>query len=302
MTIGITGASGFLGTNLKSYLSKDNCMVIEEIPRQALRPDSAIELVELASIVHMAGKAHDLKNVSDPAEYYQVNFELTKRLYDAFLLSSARKFIFISSVKAVADHPDGILTEKHHPVPETPYGKSKLLAEEYIQKQRLPAGKSYFILRPCMIHGRGNKGNLNLLFKFVRKRIPYPLAGFDNKRSFLSVENLCFVIKELITREDIESGVYNVADDATLSTNQVISIISSTLNIKTPQWKIDPKIIAFLAKIGDRLQLPLTTERLSKLTEDYQVSNQKIKQAIKKELPLTAAQGIAITIRSFDNS
>ena len=83
----------------------------------------------------LAGKAHDLKKVSDPQAYYQVNYELTKKLYDAFLASDAKKFIFVSSVKAAADSVDGILTEDTPPDPKTDYGKSKLMAEQYIQSQ-----------------------------------------------------------------------------------------------------------------------------------------------------------------------
>jgi len=150
-----------------------------------------------------------------------------------------------------------------------------------------------------MIHGPGNKGNLNLLYKFVKKGIPYPLAGFDNKRSFLSVENLCFIIKELVERDDIASGVYQVADDEPLSTNEVVSVLSASINKKPKLWKISPRLIQAVAKLGDAFHLPLTTERLNKLTESYMVSNQKIKQAMGKDLPLTSRKGLEITAASF---
>ena len=147
----LTGASGFVGKNLIAYLAiKEDC-AMKAVSRKALNKVRKSELGNIDSIIHLAGKAHDLKNVSQPEEYYQVNFELTKKLYDAFLKSEAKKFIFISTVKAVADHLDEPLTEDHHPNPQTHYGKSKLMAEEYIRSQVLPEGKSYYILRPCMI-------------------------------------------------------------------------------------------------------------------------------------------------------
>lgn len=292
--VAITGATGFVGKNLVNYL--DNIL---RITREDLSTVSSASLKGVRSIVHLAGKAHDLAKVSGPQEYYTINFELTKKLFDAFLNSDATQFIFISSVKAAADRLQETLTENGSPRPETDYGKSKLMAEQYIQSQRLPAGKSYFILRPCMIHGPGNKGNLNLLYQVVKKGVPYPLAGFDNKRSFLSVENLCFVIKELIERTDIASGIYQVADDEPLSTNEVVSILSVSTNKKPRLWKIPPHIVQHVASLGDWLHLPLTTERLSKLTESYVVSNQKIKQAIKKELPLTSRKGLELTAGSF---
>lgn len=295
MKILITGATGFVGKNLSRYL------LIESLQVNAYNRNNALDLTNINTIVHLAGKAHDLKNVSSPKDYYDANFELTKKLYDEFLSSDTKKFIFISSVKACADKVDGVLMETDHPNPQTHYGKSKLQAEEYIKSQTLPEGKSYFILRPCMIHGPGNKGNLNLLYKLVSKGIPWPLASFSNRRSFLSVENLCFVIKELIAREDVPSDVYNVADDESISTNELISIISTSLHKKPKLWRINPSLIKILAKIGDTFKLPLNSERLKKLTESYVVSNDKIKKVLNKSLPITTQEGLSITLNSFKN-
>lgn len=294
MNIILTGSSGFAGTNLIEYLNDF------EIEKFSLRYNSTqqIDLGNTDAIVHLAGKAHDLKKVSQPQDYYDANFELTKQLYDAFLQSDAKKFIFISSVKAAADSVAGILTEDHTANPQTHYGKSKLMAEEYIKAQPLPEGKNYYILRPCMIHGPGNKGNLNLLYQFVKKGIPYPLAVFENKRSFLSVENLCFVVKEIL-ENDIPSGIYQLADDESLSTNELVTEIANTLSLKPRLWKIPAPLIQSLAKIGDKLKLPLNSERLHKLTENYVVSNQKIKDAIGENFPIAAREGLKHTIESF---
>jgi len=296
MRLIVTGSSGFVGKNLLLYLNHK----VSTINRNSLNQVSPSLLNSADAIIHLAGKAHDLKNASNVQEYYNVNFEITKNLYNAFLESDVKKFIFISSVKATADVVPDVLYEDIKPDPQTHYGKSKLMAEEYIQSQPLAEGKSYYILRPCMIHGPGNKGNLNLLFKFVKKGIPYLLAGFNNKRSFLSVENLCFIINELITRDDIPTGIYHVADDIALSTNAVVTILASSLNSKPKLFKISPVIVKFLAKVGDHLRLPLTTERLNKLTESYVVSNERIKKALNKELPLTAIEGLKITADSFN--
>lgn len=296
----ITGQSGFVGKYLTQYLQ--NSYNIISFNREALQHAKQQLINRGQAIVHLAGKAHDLKKASNPDEYYKVNFELTKNLYDAFLKSEAKKFIFISSVKAAADQVNNLLTENLTPNPKTDYGKSKLMAEQYIQSQPLPEDKSYIILRPCMIHGPGNKGNLNLLYQVVKKGIPYPLAGFANKRSFLSINNLCFCIREILDRDDIASGIYNIADDDALSTKEVVSILAKSLNKKPLLWSIPPQFISFVAKIGDVLHLPLTTERLSKLTENYVVSNQKIKAALNKKLPLNAQEGLQITATSFSKS
>jgi len=297
----MSGSSGFVGANLVEYLNLYG-VTVNVILRDKLHKIELSDIIGADVIIHLAGKAHDLNQVSSPKEYYDVNYEMTKNLFDQFLCSNASKFIFISSVKAAADSVVGVLDENTIPNPKTHYGKSKLMAEEYIRRQNMPVGKSFFILRPCMIHGPGNKGNLNLLYKFVKKGIPYPLASFENKRSFLSIENLCFVITELIFRSDITSGIYNVADDESLSTNTVVGIISRSLNKKERLWYVPSRIIRFSAKIGDKLNLPLSTERLNKLTESYVVSNDKLKTALGKKLPISAKDGLYLTSISFKHA
>ena len=272
----ITGATGFVGQNLTESLLAEYKV---ELLAARYKPEQTFAF-DAEAMIHLAGKAHDLKKVSVPQDYYEANFELTKQLFDAFLTSNATTFVFISSVKASADEVTGVLTEETLANPLTHYGKSKLMAEQYIFAKEIPNNKRVYVLRPCMIHGKGNKGNLNLLFGIVKKGIPYPLGSFDNKRSFLSIDNLCFVIKELISRKDIPSGIYNVADDMPISTNRIITLIGEVMNKKASILHINKAIVTNLAKIGDFLRLSLNTERLTKLTESYVVDNAKIKKAL----------------------
>ena len=293
MTIIISGISGFVGKCLTSFLA--GSYHIQPFLRNSK------STIKHYAFIHLAGKAHDLKNTSNPDEYYRVNAELTNKVFDAFLVSDAKVFVILSSVKAVADEVFGELTEDHIPNPITHYGKSKLLAEQYILSKDIPEGKRVYILRPCMIHGLGNKGNLNLLYKLVSKGIPWPLGAFENKRSFCSIDNLMFIIKELIEREDIPSGVYNVADDDALSTNDLIGLIAQSQNRNPKIWEISKGLIELFAKIGDKLYLPLNSERLQKLTDSYIVSNQKINLAIGKPLPVSSRDGLIKTFKSFNN-
>ena len=293
MSIYLTGASGFVGKNLISYFN--NKIEIKKHVRD-------VEFcVSQDIVIHLAGKAHDLKNISNKDEYYEVNTELTKQIFDSFLISDSSVFIMLSSVKAVADNVVGILNEDCEPNPKTHYGKSKLLAESYILSKKIPNNKRVYILRPCMIHGPNNKGNLNLLYNLVSKRIPWLLGSFQNKRSYCSIDNLLFIINELIKNNTIPSGVYNVADDEYLSTNEIISLISNSNNQKPIIFNLSTFIVKFIAKIGDIVPLPLNSERLKKLTESYMVSNEKLKKYIAKELPLTSKEGVIKTLKSFKN-
>jgi nucleoside-diphosphate-sugar epimerase len=291
MTILLTGSSGFLGKNLLRFLSGN-------FEITSYKRDSELYLNQ-EIIIHLAGKAHDLKNTSAPDDYYQVNTDLTQKIFDAFLASDAKVFITLSSVKAVADVVHGELTEETVPNPITHYGKSKLLAEQYIYSKVLPEGKRVYVLRPCMIHGPGNKGNLNLLYKLVSKGIPWPLGAFENQRSFCSIDNLMFIFKELIEREDIPSGIYNVSDEIPLSTNEVISILATSQNWQPKIWRIPKLLIQFIAKMGNVIKLPLNEERLQKLTDSYIVSNKKLMSYICKPLPLSSREGLLKTFKSF---
>lgn len=299
MKIIITGASGFVGQNLQRHLEGRKYGTQQLSLRQENWTDH-IEKEGLA-IVHLAGKAHDTSNTSADDEYFKVNKDLTIKLYEEFLKSNIRDFFYFSSVKAVADTVNGVLDEAIVGTPLTPYGKSKLEAERYLLSHTLPKGKRLFIVRPSMIHGPGNKGNLNLLYKTVAKGIPWPLAAFHNQRSFLSIDNLSYLIEEMIVNKELPSGVYNFADDEALSTNELVALISETLGKKPKLWAIPAGMIRMVVKIGDILPLPLNSERLKKLTESYVVSNEKIKKALGIEkLPLTAKEGLEKTIRSFE--
>lgn len=298
MKIIITGASGFVGVHLSEYLISLNYGV----KKLSLRGNNSVDNLDKSAqaIIHLAGKAHDTKNTTEASEYFKINSDLTSELFDIFLSSTISDFIYFSSVKAVADVVDGTLTEDIVPNPKSPYGLSKLKAEEYILSKKLPEGKRVFIIRPCMIYGPGNKGNLNLLYNIVKKGIPYPLAAFENERSFLSIYNLTYIVEKIISDKTISSGVYNVADDEVLSTNDLVKIIAKASHKKPRLIKVPKKAIEGLAKMGDILKLSFNSETLKKLTENYRVSNKKIKEALKiNNMPKNATSGLEKTIKSF---
>jgi nucleoside-diphosphate-sugar epimerase len=295
----ITGSNGFVGKNLIKHLDT-KLFQVENLNLRSVNWQSNID-IDTNSIIHLAGKAHDTKNTSNPKDYFDINTKLTHNLFDVFLASNCRDFIFFSSVKAVTDKAENIVTEETATNPQTAYGKSKLQAEQYILSKALPQGRRVFIIRPSMIHGPGNKGNLNLLYQLVSKGIPWPLGAFHNQRSFCSIDNVCYVINQILEREDIPSGVYNLADDETLSTNELIEIIGATTNKKAKIISISKKVINTIAKIGDVLHLPLNTERLDKLTENFVVSNAKIKLALQiDKFPISVKEGLINTIKSFN--
>lgn len=308
MNILITGAFGFIGTNLSKANLRHYLIALDLLePANNVYNDffswNELDLIDwdkIDVIIHLAGKAHDTKNTTEEKNYFDINVGLTQQIFKYFLQSNASKFIFFSSIKAVVDKvPGEQLTEEDIQNPQTPYGKSKLAAEKYLLGQFLPKNKKVYILRPCMIHGSGNKGNLNLLYRFVLRGIPWPLGSFNNKRSFISIDNLIFIINQIIERE-IEEGIYQIADDEPISTNRLIQLIAKSKSKKSRIWKLNKDIVHTTAKIGDIIHLPLNSERLKKLTESYVVSNKKLRKALRIEnLPVGAEEGMKKTLASF---
>lgn len=340
MNILITGIHGFVGSNLVMALKSRHTLygldivatekdgVIKTFSWEDIKPESFSfqNFSKLDVIIHLAGKAHDTKNQSAAQSYFDINTGLTQKIFDFFLQSSAKKFIFFSSVKAAADSVVGdILIEDVIPTPVGPYGESKIKAEEYILNKltvdngqltvamqhdsaancqlsivNCQLNKQVYILRPCMIHGPGNKGNLNLLYNVVKKGIPWPLGAFENRRSFTSIDNLCYVVEGLLAK-DVSGGIYHMGDDEAMSTNELITIICEVMGKKSRIWKINRGIMEGCAGIGTLFHLPLNTERLRKLTENYVVSNAKIKAALGiDKMPVTAKEGLIKTVKSFE--
>ncbi len=345
MRVLITGAFGFVGTNLSTYLAeKGHELWALDVAGASSGRDSYVrrfgwdelELIPwdaVDAVVHLAGKAHDTRNTSDAQSYFDVNVGLTKKVLEAWQKISSqkctsvptfqhasipvKKFLFFSSVKAVADRVEGALTEEAEPNPQTPYGRSKLEAEKEVLKcgrSQVPESEKTtanganlanetnfraYILRPCMIHGPGNKGNLNLLYGVVRKGLPWPLGDFENRRSFASIGNVCAAVEGLLTG-DVPAGVYQVSDDEPLSTNELIALMAQALGRRARVWRVPARFVRAAARAGDLLRLPLNSERLKKLTESYVVSNVRLKRALGwREMPLRAHEGLEKTFKSF---
>ncbi len=276
-----------MGTNLSKYLAgKGHECIALDIARGNVDAYSAfytwddldkIDWSSLDAVVHLAGKAHDTKNVTEPRVYFDVNVGLTQKLFN-ICGGKVKRFVYFSSIKAV----DG----------DTPYAQSKREAEKWLNGRAV-------VLEPAMIHGPGNKGNLNLLFAVVKHGLPWPLAAFENKRSFTSIGNACAVVEELC-KGKVPNGIYPLCDDESVSTNRLIELIAEATGKKARLWRLPKCLMLLAAKVGDVLHLPLNTERLGKLTETAVVDNSKLKTALGwRDMPVRAEEGLRETLRSF---
>ena len=280
----ITGAYGFVGTNLCKYLAEKGheCLALDipaakrdGVPYASFYTwDELDKLPVVDAVVHLSGKAHDLKKVASEQSYFDINVGLTEKIFAA---AKTTRFIYFSSSKADANG--------------NAYGRSKLAAEQFLNGRAI-------VLRPAMIHGPGNKGNLNLLWGIARRGLPWPLAAFENKRSFTSIANICAAVEALCERG--ENGIYPIADDEMISTNRLIELIAETCGKRAKHWRVPKGMMRMVAKIGDVLHLPLNTERIVKLTEDSFVNNSHLKSQLGwNRMPIRAEEGLRRTLRSF---
>ena len=280
----ITGAYGFVGTNLCRYLAEKGheCHALDipaarrdGVPYVSFYTWDDLDMMPAFDcVVHLAGKAHDLKKVASEQSYFDINVGLTEKIFAA---AKTTRFIYFSSSKADANG--------------NAYGRSKLAAEQFLNGRAI-------VLRPAMIHGPGNKGNLNLLWGIARRGLPWPLAAFENKRSFTSIGNICAAVEALAERGT--NGIYPIADDEMLSTNRLIELIAETCGKRAKLWRVPKGVMRMVAKIGDVLHLPLNTERIVKLTEDSFVNNSHLKSQLGwNRMPIRAEEGMRRTLRSF---
>ena len=314
MKILITGVHGFVGSNLVAYLAPANEIFGVDIvaPEKAgvvktfsWEDLDAGRVPEVDAILHLAGKAHDTKDQTEAEVFFRVNRDLTIKVFDYYRAHpKCKKFVMFSTAKAAADKVEGVLTEDVVPAPAGLYGESKIAAEQYIMscmknRPEVFEDRDVYVFRPCMIHGPGNRGNLNLLYDWVCKGVPWPLGAFENRRTFTSVGNVCFAVEGVLTKA-VPSGIYNLGDDEALSTNELIREICKSVGKKPRIWKLPKGLMLGVAQVGGWLHLPLNPERLRKLTENYISSNAKIKKALGvSHMPVDARTGLRRTLGAF---
>ncbi len=321
--VAVTGATGFVGSYLLRELQKrgDLVLVVGRHPATLFAEDSAKRAVgrshptflpvDLAhpfdvtdslrgidTIFHLAARAHVMKESdgSDGSELYRrMNLDATEHLARQARAAGVRRFLFLSSVKAVGEATLGSpWTETTEPHPADPYGKTKLAAEnrlkEICRDGTFGNSMTYTILRSPLVYGPGVKANFLQLIKLVDKKIPLPFALVQNHRSLVGLPNLVSALLHCAQDERAANQTFFVADPVALSTGELIGQIASSLHRKPvlvplPQWTLH--LLGKMTKQHDKVR---------RLTGDLELDISRIQKVAGWSPPFTTANCLAETI------
>jgi len=309
----VTGASGFVGGHLVKHLleqghevkgtsRKMDPLFPKEDQYEHVTLDDPFSIKTwrpitsgVDAVVHLIAKTHspDTGKLSELEEYRHINVDITKAVLKASLEAGVRRFIYMSSIKAVGEEtaPGEAFTEDSPCEPADSYGISKREAEELILNYSEKIGT--VILRPPLIYGPGVKGNFLRLLKLVDKGYPLPLAGLKNARSLLYVGNLTSAISKCVVNFPIGGKIYHISDGEAPSTPELLSQIASAIGTSFRVFPFPPTFLETSAGIiGKR-------EMFKKLTRSLVLSAHCVEKEIGFVPEVSFNEGIAITVEWF---
>ena len=284
MNIFISGSSGFVGKNITKLNPKSEFYCYNRKNNIKINQDF---------IFHFAGLAHDISGQKKDDLYIRSNTDLTIDIFNEFLKSSAKVFVFLSTIKVLGQY-ENIIVEDSIPKQQSIYGLSKFNAEQYLLSKKIPSDKKVYVLRSSLIYGEEPKGNLKLLKKYVNFNLPWILSSFDNKISLLDIRNLNFILNKLCeSYNNIPSGIYNVSDDNPIKVKELVRCLASAMNKRIFFCSIKKSYLNLIFNIGSTLKLPiLNKSSFYKLTKNTIVNISKIKKVLNAKLPYTTKNSI----------
>jgi UDP-glucose 4-epimerase len=303
-TVLVTGATGFIGPCLIQQLLAKNLTVrvlvrnrekIHWLPNDVdvfvgdlTQPESLQNVCkEVDTVFHLGGYAHawSEKKHSFAQQHRLVNCQGTQNLLVEALRSRVKKFIFFSSVKAVADSSENIDETWHNP-PTSAYGLAKRAAEQYILEAGQHTGMHVCILRPALVYGPKWKGNLESMLRATDRGLFPPIPPTQNQRSLVCIEDLCQAAMLAADNPNANGKIYFVTDGHAYSTRQLYVLMRKALGKKIPHWYIPFWIFRCLALLGDLgkklsgMRLPFSSEALEKLFGNAQYNSTRIQREL----------------------
>lgn len=241
----VTGPNGFIGAALTPVL-RDAGFSVRTAARTgacdhriaSLGPttDWRAALADVDAVVHLAGPAHARYSAQSLSSAIG---EGTAALAEQAAAAGVRHFVFVSSIKACAEHSEAPVRESDTPVPGDAYGRAKLAAEKAVLAQgRLTST----VLRPPLVYASSAKANFARLLELARSPSPLPLAAISNRRSLLALNSLIDAVLTVLRRAERASGVFHVADEPALSTTELIILLREGMGRKPMLFALPPAV------------------------------------------------------------
>jgi nucleoside-diphosphate-sugar epimerase len=320
-TVLVTGATGFIGSHLLPVLHQQNWQItatvrndfhqFRSLPIKIIKigdinnsADWHQVLQGIDAIVHLAARAHILyDDTPNPeAEFLRVNTKGTANLVKQAIEANVKHFVFISSIGAIATLSQQILTETSPCQPDTPYGRSKLEAEKVLIQLAKNSQMTWTILRPTLVYGVGNPGNMERLMKLIKLNLPLPFGAIENRRSFIFVGNLVDAIATCLTHPQATNQIFIVSDGQDLSTPELLSLIAKQMGQPCYLLPLSPRLLKILGYFGNGLEflfkrpIPINIAILDRLLGSLFVDSNHIQKTLNWQPPFTVEQGLKQTI------
>lgn len=315
----ITGASGFVGKALTSALVTNGYLVrgtYRNAKIESMPGSEWVHTEDLASapfgellrdcdyVVHLAALAHQVGREVPAADFDRVNHQATAEIARAVAAStSVRRLIFVSSIGAVCSFSDSPVTSETECRPDSDYGQSKRNAELAVRKILAATPQDYCIIRPSLVYGPGNPGNMLRLMRLTRSPLPLPLGAIRNRRSFLFVGNLADLIEKALTSPGASRQTFNAADNDILSTPDLIRELAGLSGSRARLWPAPIWSLRLLGRAGDLLSklskrsLGIDTYSVDRLLGSLEIDNSHVRRTLRWEPPFTTRQGLSLTLK-----
>lgn len=312
----VTGASGFIGGRLVRALERDRCPCRASTLTRSMaggvaadlldRPALATLCVGVSTVFHCAGYAHAFASSSadEDTKHWRINFEGTRNLAEAAGQAGVRHFVFLSSVKAMAD-PGAICADEDFPgQPETAYGRAKRAAEDAVLEAGGRYGMQVVNLRLAMVYGRGGRGNLERMAHLVRRGIFPSLPDTGNRRSMVHVDDVVSAMRKVAGDEKADGKTYIVAGREAPSGRELYDALRVALGLPPCNWSTPAWVLRSGAAVGDLARLltgrrwPLDSEVLKRLLESACYSADRINRELDWRASVSLADGLVEMVRA----
>lgn len=318
----VTGATGFVGRHLCPVLTQRGYRVRGAVRREppssfptevewcrvgeiGPETDWAAALEGVQYVVHLAALAHQIGEEKSEEDYRRVNTAGTARLSDSVKKATAvQRLLFVSSIGAVCTLSSSPVSESAACCPESPYGRSKHAAELAVQERLNTGLPDWCILRPTLVYGAENPGNMLRLLRLLRTGLPLPFGAIQNRRSFVYVGNLADTIEKCLQHPGAARRVFHVDDGAPFSTPGLLRLLGKASGRRVRLWPLPNWGLRALGLAGDMLRsisgrsLGIDTYSIERLTGSLEVDSSAIRNAIGWQPPYTPERGFQETFRA----